>query len=114
MYLHDFQGVVSATQLHLKHEKKFLKVLTKKARKAVWMRIEAHSCLTTIKSLAEARTTVAKATTYGESESTDTDNRSSTLGGTFSDVVTSSSDEELLHNFHFLLFPVTIFCCKLK
>lgn len=34
---------------------------TKKPRKAVWIRIAAHSCLTALKSLGGARTTVATA-----------------------------------------------------
>ena len=57
----------------------YIRWYTKKARKAVWILIAAHSCLTSLKSLGGARTTVATAAVKAASAS------AATTGGEESD-----------------------------
>lgn len=88
----------------VKREFKF----TKKPRKAVWMRMAAHSCLTTLKSLGGARTTAAIAAVKASVLDEESDPSESALKfplNPFHEL--PKSPEELLNNLHFLLLPLT-------
>lgn len=86
-------------------------IYTKNARKAVWIRIEAHSCLRILKSLAGARATAARAA-LNASEGPTTDEVSE---ASEADWYPSALDpDELRHSFHFRPFPFTPNICSSK
>lgn len=90
---------------------------TNKPRKAVWIRIAAHSCLTIMKSLGGALATVAmaavKASSATREESDDSDEATWTLFEPLIDVCRYPSDG-LLHSLHFFLFPLLSLCFSHK
>jgi hypothetical protein len=79
---------------------------TKKPRKAVWIRIAAHSCLTALKPLGGARSTVATAAVKASATVGDSDPSEAALWLPLKPFHEDpKSPEELLHSLHFLLFP---------
>lgn len=83
--------------------------ITNNPRKAVWIRIAAHSCLINLKSLGRARTTVAIAAPKASSESDDSDAAKWLL---FDEDPYPS--DELLHSLHFFLVLSFTFSCKIN
>lgn len=79
---------------------------TKKPRKAVCIRMAAHSCLTALKSLGGARTRVATAATKESATGGDSEHSEAALWFPLKPFHEDpKSPEELLHSFHFLLLP---------
>lgn len=81
---------------------------TKKPRKAVWIRIAAHSSLTALKSLGGARSTVATAAEKASATGGESEHSEAALWFPLRPFhEDTKSPEELLHSFHFLLLPPT-------
>lgn len=99
---------VPKTDRNRKMEKS-LNRLTKNPRNAVWILMAAHSCLTTLKSLGGALTTVAtaalKASLFTDEESEEPSDPPFLLNPFHED--TLLSPDELLHSLHFLFLPPT-------
>lgn len=110
-----FQKHAASKVMHIhrpmkqKWKRKKEAIFTKKPLKAVWIRIAAHSCLTTLKSLGGARTTVATAALYASVPLGESEPSEAALWFPLKPFHEDpKSPEEFLHSFHFLLFPLTL------
>lgn len=93
-------------QRETKEDEKQRGPFTKKPRKAVWIRIAAHSFRTALKFLGGARSTVATAAVKASATGGDSDPSEAALWLPLKPFHEDpKSPEEVLHSLHFLLLP---------